>query len=104
MRGGGGGAAPPRPPSQPPVINASPGGIWEGIDADGVDVIALVTETGRFHFINEFFDQGSGILSVSDGNDVSGNFQLVTEPGSVFADGTTLLIAPYRGQWLNVNQ
>jgi hypothetical protein len=96
--GGGYGAAspppplppPPPPPSPPPATNASPGGIWVGIDAGGVDVIALVTETGRFQYINEFFDQGSGTLSVSNGNDLSGNFQLVTELGSVFEDGTTL--------------
>lgn len=87
---GGGGAASPSPPPPPPVASASPGGIWEGVDTVGVDVIALVTETGRFHFINEFFDSGSGILSVSNGNDVSGNFQLVTEIGSQFADGATL--------------
>jgi hypothetical protein len=86
--GGGGGSASSPTPTQ--VVNASPGGIWEGIDSDGVDVIALVTETGRFHFINELFDSGSGILSVSNGNEVSGNFQLVTELGSVFSDGTTL--------------
>ena len=83
--GGGGGAAPP-----PPVINASPGGIWEGIDSDGGTVIALVTETGRFHFIDEFGNQGSGNLSVSNGNDVAGNFQLVTLLGFTFPDGTTL--------------
>ncbi len=85
--GGGGGAAPPPPP---PVINASPGGIWEGIDSDGGLVVALVTETGRFHFIDEFGNQGSGILSVSNGNDVNGNFQLVAQPGFTFPDGTTL--------------
>ncbi len=58
--GGGGGAVanPPVPP--PPVINASPGGIWGGIDSDGDLVIALVTETGRFHFLDEFGNQGSG--------------------------------------------
>ena len=83
--GGGGGAAP-----SPPVINASPGGIWTGIDSDGGFVLALVTETGRFHFIDEFGNQGSGILSVSNGNDVAGNFQLVTQLGFTFPDGTTL--------------
>jgi len=85
--GGGGGAAPFVPP---PVINASPGGIWTGIDSDGDLVIALVTETGRFNFLDEFGNQGSGILSVSNGNDVAGNFQLVTPLGITFPDGTTL--------------
>ena len=84
--GGGGGAV----SSPPPVINVSPGGIWTGIDSDGDLVIALVTETGRFNFLDEFGNQGSGILSVSNGNDVSGNFQLVTPLGITFPDGTTL--------------
>ncbi len=88
--GGGGGGAVASPPPPPPVTNASPGGIWSGIDSDGEEVIALVTETGRFHFIDEFLNQGSGILSVSNGNDVTGNFQLVPEPGITFPDGTTL--------------
>ena len=49
--GGGGGSASSPTPTQ--VVNASPGGIWEGIDSDGDSVLALVTETGRFHFIDE---------------------------------------------------
>ena len=92
--GGGGGAAPPPPapppPPPPPVINVSPGGIWTGIDSDGDQITALVTETGRFHVIDEFLNQGSGILTVSNGNDVTANFQLVTEFGFTFPDGTTL--------------
>ena len=78
------------PPPPPPVINASPGGIWTGIDSDGDFVIALVTETGRFNFLDDFGNQGSGTLSVSNGNDISGNFQLVTPLGITFPDGTTL--------------
>ncbi len=87
--GGGSGAAPT--PLPPPVINESPGGIWAGIDSDGDPVIALVTETGRFHFSDAFGNQGSGTLSVSNGNEVSANFQLVTPLfGPSFPDGTTL--------------
>ena len=71
-------------------VNVSPGGIWTGIDSDGDLVIALVTETGRFNFLDEFGNQGSGILSVSNGNDVASNFQLVTPLGITFPDGTTL--------------
>ncbi len=82
------GIAPPPPP--PPTPNASPGGIWTGIDSDGDLITAFVTETGRFHVIDEFLNQGSGILSVSNGNDVTANFQLVTEFGFTFPDGTTL--------------
>ena len=85
--GGGGGAA---PTLQPPVVNVSPGGIWTGIDSDGDLIVALVTETGRFNFLDEFGNQGSGTLNVSNGNDVAGNFQLVTPFGITFPDGTTL--------------
>ena len=86
--GGGGGGAAPLP--QPPVVNASPSGSWTGIDSNGGLIIALVTETGRFHIIDEFLNQGSGSLSVSNGNDVTANFQLVTPLGITFPDGTTL--------------
>ncbi len=104
--GGGGGSAPAAtippvppvppvppapPPPPPPVGNDSPGGIWVGIDSDGEIVIVFVTETGRFNFVTEFGNQGSETLSVSNGNDVSGNFQLVTPLfGPTFPDGTTL--------------
>lgn len=86
--GGGGDSSPPSVP--PPVANQSPGGIWLGVDSIGQDIVALVTETGRFHFIADLSSQGAGVLSVSNGNDVDGNFDLVTESGFVFADGTTL--------------
>jgi hypothetical protein len=88
--GGGGGAAPTSLP-QPPVINASPGGIWFGIDSDGEVVIVFVTEAGRFNLVTEFGNQGSGIMSVSNGSDVTASFQLVGPLfGPPFPDGTTL--------------
>jgi len=74
--------------------NMSPGGHWVGITSEGEDVLgaimfALVTETGSIHFrIGGRY--GVGVLSVSNGNDVSGNFQFVTNPsGPSFPDGTT---------------
>lgn len=88
LYGCGGGSLSPSVP--PPVANQSPGGIWTGVDSTGQDIVALVTETGRFHFIADASTQGTGILSVSNGNDVAGNFDLVTEFGLVFPDGTTL--------------
>jgi hypothetical protein len=90
LHGCGGGGGSPSPSVPPPVTNQSPGGIWTGTDSIGQDIIALVTETGRFHFIADVSTQGSGIMSVSNGNNVTGNFDLVTELGFVFADGTTL--------------
>ena len=83
--GGGGGVAPSSP------ANVSPGGIWIGVDSNGGDIVAIVTETGRFHFLTlDDLSQGSGIISVSNVNNLSGNFQLVTQLGFVFPDGTTL--------------
>ncbi len=85
--GGGGGATPP----PPPPANVSPGGLWIGVDSNGGDIVAIVTETGRFHFLTlDDLSQGSGIISVSNVNNLSGDFQLVTQLGFVFADGTTL--------------
>lgn len=74
-----------------PVPNVSPGGFWSGVDSNDGDIAAVVTETGRFHFLTlDDLSQGSGVLTVSNGNDVHGNFYLVTMLGLVFQDGTTL--------------
>jgi hypothetical protein len=87
--GGGGGSSFTSPP--PPPANVSPGGIWVGVDSNGGDIAAIVTEAGRFHFLSlDDLSQGSGIMSVSNVNNLNGNFQLVTQLGFVFADGTTL--------------
>ena len=84
-------------PNQAPVANVSPGGIWSGPDSSGRDIIALITEAGRFHFINEDLSQGSGVLSVTNGNQISGNFQLVTQLGFTFVDGTTSANCTFTG-------
>ena len=72
-----------------PNAKASPGGIWHGMDPDGGSISMVVTETGRFHYVDADLSQGSGVLSVSDANEIEGNFQIVTPLGSSFADGTT---------------
>ena len=73
------------------VINALPGGIWVGVDtSSGGRVDIIVAEDGRFRFVDPLGNQGTGILSVSNGDNVSSNFQLVTELGITFPDGTTL--------------
>ena len=70
--------------------NVSPGGSWLSLNSDGTPIFAHVTETGRFHLFTLRGNQGTGVLSVSNGNDVSANFQLVTPLfGSSFKDGTT---------------
>ncbi len=70
--------------------NVTPGGFWLSASSDGDAVFALVTETGRFHLYTARGYQGTGVLSVSNGNDVSANFQLVTSLFRFpFKDGTT---------------
>lgn len=66
--------------------NASVGGIWFGTDSEGDQIIALITETGRFHLLDEFGFQGSGILTVSSANELSADFQTVPPIGVRFAD------------------
>ena len=89
--GGGGGGGDGATPPPPPPANVSPGGIWIGVDSNGDDIIAIVTETGRFHYLKLLDEsQGSGIMSVSNVNNLNGNFQIVTRLGFVFPDGTTL--------------
>ena len=85
--GGGGGAVESTVP--PPVDNASPGGFWVGFDNDGETVLVFATETGRFQFMTGDGAQGPGVLSVSNGNNISGDFQLVTQVGFSFSDGST---------------
>lgn len=70
------------------VTNASPGGIWLGTDSEGDSIAALITETGRFHFLDEFDFQGSGIVAVSDTDEFDTSFRFVPPVGSAFADGT----------------
>ena len=49
--GGGGGSSGGGTPS-PPVTNASPGGLWQGIDPiSRQPVLALAAEDGRFQFL-----------------------------------------------------
>ncbi len=70
------------------VTNASPGGIWFGTDSEGDNIVALITETGRFHFLDEFDFQGSGIVAVSVANEIDTSFRFVPPVGSAFADGS----------------
>lgn len=68
---------------------ASPGGVWRGIDSNLLDIVVLVTETGRFHFLDESESQGSGNLIVSNVDNISANYQYVKPIGFVYPDGTT---------------
>jgi PKD repeat protein len=69
------------------ATNASPGGIWFGADSDGKQILALITETGRFQFLDESEFQGSGILTVTADDEITASFRMF----STFADGLTSL-------------
>jgi len=74
-----------------------PGGIWRGVDSVGRDVVAFVTVFGDFQFVDGSENQGSGKLVVGDGDTVTSNFQLVTQLGDTFADGTTVADCTFSG-------
>jgi hypothetical protein len=86
---GGNRFAPP-PPSMPPADEAL-GGIWQGTDSNAKAVLALSTETGRFHLINDDAEQGFGAMS-SSGTELTIDYTLVPAldetliDGSLFAD------------------
>jgi len=77
-------------PNPPPVVNVSPGGFWGGTDSTGGDILMIVTETGQFHYITlDSFSQGTGILRVSNGERIAGDFKLVTPLGFFYPDRST---------------
>lgn len=82
--GGGGGSN----SSPPPPANQSVGGIWEGVDSDGDNIVGLIAESGFFHFIDDF-GQGFGIAAVSNGNQVDASYTYVADLGTVLFDGST---------------
>src|SRR5205807_2794157 len=85
--GGGGGYSSSNNP--PPPMNASPGGIWLGMESvSGLQVIGLVDEAGDFHFVRSDNVQYVGTASVSV-NSVTANFDGYTQVGTTFPDGST---------------
>ncbi len=77
-----------------------PDGIWRGVDSDGLDVVAYVNRFRSFQFVDGFGNQGSGILGVATGDVVDSNFQLVTQQGNTFADGTTAADCTFSGKFV----
>jgi len=85
---GGGGGGSPAATLPPPSVNQDIGGIWEGTDSGGTAIVALVTESGRLHWLAETGEQGFGTGSVN-GSAVTFNYTLVSELGFTFPDGST---------------
>lgn len=86
--GGGGGGGSSQPAANPPVSDASPGGIWEGTLGSGQQILGLVTESGEFHFLTDDESQYFGTVSV-DGTATSAQFTGYAGLGLEFNDGTT---------------
>jgi hypothetical protein len=79
----------------PPIT--MPNGIWRGVDSDGREVVALVDRFSSFQFVDGLGNQGSGFLVVGTGDVVDSNFQLVTQLGATFTDGTTAAECTFSG-------
>ena len=79
----------------PPIT--IPDGIWRGVDSGGRDVAAFVNRFSSFQFVDGFRNQGSGVLVVGTGDVVDSNFQLVTQLGATFTDGTTAADCTFSG-------
>jgi hypothetical protein len=84
--GGGGGSNPP------PIPNAAVGGIWAGtvtVAGQGtLDLVGLVAEDGRGHFIQEDGVQYWGTVT-SSGNQISASISGAVQVGDQFPDGST---------------
>ena len=81
---GGGSGGTPAPNSEPlPTgdVNSSPGGFWIGTDTDGGIAVALADENGVFYFLDGRFDNGTGLLTVTNSDNIYGLFRLPDEPG-----------------------
>lgn len=87
--GGGSSAPPPAPPPPPPPSNQAIGGAWVGSDSNGLEILALVTEDGRVHWVAPTTgEQGFGTGSVN-GNDVTFDYTFVAPLGFTLDDGST---------------
>ena len=73
----------------PPASAASPGGIWTGTDSGtGLEVTALVTESGQAQVIRSDGAQYFGNVTVSGNNSISATIDGVTLYGTTFPDGS----------------
>ena len=59
--GGGGGL----PATFAPAANQALGGVWEGTDSDGIEIVALSTDSGEFHWLTGIGGPGNSSLRVN---------------------------------------
>ena len=77
----------------PPLV--WPAGTWRGADAEGREVLLLVSVGGIFQFVDGAHNQGSGYLAPE--TRVASAFDLVTPIDQPFADGSTLANCNFSG-------
>lgn len=75
------------PPAQ--TANASPGGIWSGVDSvSALTVLGIIDESGDAHFIRADGGQFVG-TAVTSGGQLSGTYEAFAPLGFAFPDGAT---------------
>jgi hypothetical protein len=106
--GGGGGGGSTFSPTPPPVVDADPGGIWEGSIANTTlgatyQAAGLSISSGELRFFDEQGNSYVGQISV-DGNTYAGSVTAFVAPGFVFNDGSTVTTGTLNGQILERQQ
>ena len=99
VAGCGGGAGPhiPQPgPPEPPEPEASAGGLWQGTSSLGFGVVGLVSESGRFHFIQDDGVQMVGTMTTSQ-DGLSANFVGYVPFREKLGDGSTTGVGSLSG-------
>jgi len=78
--------------------NADPGGIWTGVDsASGLDVVAIVEESGTFDIIRDDDAQFTGQAVVSGTSLVASEQGFAQIGGTTFANGATYGVGTLSG-------
>jgi len=88
------GAGPPASPpvsppvSPPPVVNQSPGGVWNGTRPNGTSIIVLISESGEIRIVDAFGNQGFGTVVVTNETDITSDYLLAPPFGGSLIDGS----------------
>jgi len=83
------------------VVDALPGGIWEGTvfindDPFGFEMVAVSTDDGEMRGVNEAGAIYHAHVNVA-GATFSGNIRVFAEPGTTFTDGSTVTTGDLQG-------
>lgn len=70
-------------------MNASPGGLWIGVDSNAEPVAMLTSEEGLFYFLSGPFDDSTGLLGIMNGDSVNGVMGNPENSGDIGSSGRT---------------